>query len=418
MLAKSARLPVGIALVAMIAASAWQYADMRRHEHAHVADFERRGRALLAAAEGVVLRECRGGRFQPAELQAALDETKVRFGLEWLALLAAGDRSLAATGETPAALSGPGVFTKRFEPKSAQPLGRGPRWSSDSRVSTLPDESLRLALVLPMAELNGRLADDRMRALITTGALIASIALLVGALWSRTRSAELRAELAESRTAVEGLETLRRLGAGLAHETRNPLGVVRGFAERLAHGRIPSDEIRKTAGAILEETDRTVARLDEFLLLSRPAALRRQRFSLRELCAELGDLLRPDLESVTAELAIECGDVELFADRDQIRRLLMNLLLNAIRAIDSGGHVWLRCEQVDDGMRVVVEDDGTGVPDELRETLFEPYVTGRQGGTGLGLAIARRIAIDHGYRLRYEPAPGKGTRMIVELPDR
>jgi signal transduction histidine kinase len=99
--------------------------------------------------------------------------------------------------------------------------------------------------------------------------------------------------------------------------------------------------------------------------------------------------------------------------------MLLNLLLNAIAAIEEGGRITLRSESssTGTGLRIVVQDDGCGVPDSLRDSLFEPYVTGREGGTGLGLAICRRIAIDHGFTLDFEDAPCGGTRMVITVPE-
>jgi len=153
-----------------------------------------------------------------------------------------------------------------------------------------------------------------------------------------------------------------------------------------------------------------VARLDEFLLLSRPSTLACSRFSVRTLVEELVDLLRPDLEAKGATFRIVGSDIDVDADREQTRRLLLNLLLNATQAIDAGGAILIELR----GGEIRIRDDGCGVPQSIRESLFEPYVSTRQGGTGLGLAIARQIAMAHHWRLRYEPGQPRGTTMILE----
>ncbi len=416
MSARAVSLPLAVALVAIAAAGAWQYFDMTAHQRAHVEEERRHANALLEAADGVALRECRGGRFVAAELQGALEDLLARFALEWLAIRTQDGRTIAAAGRPPRADEAPFVHTRAFEPRSPQPLGRGPRWADGAATSAFPDAPLALTLAMPRATLEDQLDDDRMRALVTTTALAAAILLLVGASWQRARSFELRAALVASEAQREGLETLRRLGAGLAHETRNPLGVVRGFAEQIARGRVEAQDLQRTARAIVEETDRTVARLDEFLLLSRPATLRRTKLALKRLCDELAVLLQPDAESLSARLTVAVADLSIDADPDQLRRLLLNLVLNALQAVEPGGHVEIGTERRDATLAIVVADDGRGVPEELRDTLFEPYVSGRAGGTGLGLAIARRIAIDHGFALRHEPRSPRGTRMILEIP--
>lgn len=417
MTARSPVLRLAAAIAAILAAGVWQYADMRAHQRDHAREHRQHGLALLDAAEAVAARECKGGRADLDDLTAALEEMRSAFGLEWLAVATTEGETLAGAGTPPERPDARFYFEKRFEPHQPNPLGRGPRRSGNSPLVELP-RTLVISLTTPAEPLQSRLGDARTRAIVTASALAIAILLVAGTWWLATRSVALRADLAASRTRLRGLETLRRLGAGLAHETRNPLGVVRGFAERLAHGRIPPEEIPRAARSILEETDRTVARLDEFMLLSRPAELRRTNFDVQELFDELGTLVRPDLESAGATLEVRCGGAELLADRDQIRRLLLNLLLNAVRAISRGGRIELTCEPTDTGRRIIVADDGEGVPEELRATLFEPYVSGRPGGTGLGLSIAQRIAADHGFTLRYERRKPRGTTMILEVPSR
>ena len=220
----------------------------------------------------------------------------------------------------------------------------------------------------------------------------------------------LEASLETSRERVRALEYLGRIGAGLAHETRNPLSVVRGHAQRMREKAEDEPAVRRAAAAIEEETDRTLARLDEFLMLSRPAPLRSERLDLRELLDGLAELLVPDLESKHALLEVRGGPVTVNADRDQTRRLFLNLLLNAVQAIGDGGRIVAAIEAT----RVRILDDGPGVPEEIRESLFEPYVSGRVGGTGLGLALARQVAGAHGWTLRHE-AGETGAILIVEM---
>jgi signal transduction histidine kinase len=265
----------------------------------------------------------------------------------------------------------------------------------------------------PRDRLDAALSDEWQRMLQVGIGVSAAIALAVLAMGLRLRGAALRENLAASREQVRALDYLARLGAGLVHETKNPLGVVRGFGERLERVDLPEEERRNAARAILSETDRAVARLDEFLLLSRPSEIRRESCDLEGLVAEVAMLLDPDLHTKGATLDVGGVTGTVSADREQIRRLLLNLLLNAVAAIGEHGRVEVRTEAREGGLRVVVEDDGAGVPEEIRESLFEPYVTGRSGGTGLGLSIARRIALDHGWRLGH----AGGSRFVLEIPD-
>ncbi len=408
-------LPTLITLAAIAAAFGWQHLDLRQRSERHRAAYREHGEALWKAVEGVVAREFRGGQFDPRSLASALAECLTRFDLRWIAIEDEAGNLHGSAGHLPERAEPDCWFEHAFVP--LRPLGRGPRRPADAGfLLPTPTEALTLQVALRPEVLAADLAADRRRAITTSAALALVITLLAAGIVLRTRRAALQAELASNRRHLEGLETLRRLGAGLVHETKNPLGVVRGFAERIVDGRLAAADLTRAARAIVEETDRTVARLDEFLLLSRPARLRRVTVPLPALCRELATLLRSDFEAVGANLVVRAEDVAIEADRDQLRRLLMNLLLNAAQAVGEGTTVELVVERTPDHTRIVVADDGPGVPEALRETLFLPYVSGRPGGTGLGLAIARRIALDHGFDLRHEPVVPHGARMVLEVP--
>ncbi|MFM1871993.1 MAG: Sensor protein ZraS [Planctomycetota bacterium] len=406
--------PTLLTAVAIAAVVGWQALDLRHRRARCRADHRTFAEAIWSAVDGMAVREFRGGRYEPTALAELLEESRRRFGLEYVGI-AAGDELLGSVGAVAATAAAELVVERAFSP--LQPLGRGPRWGAGRDSRAVPDAPLRLRIVLDGAVLQARLADESLRAILTGASLAAVCAILALAVAARARRAELRAELAAGRERLAGLETLSRIGAGLVHETKNPLGVVRGIAERIAGGKLAGDDVRTAATSIVDEADRTVARLDEFLLLSRPARLRREPVELAPLCERLLALLHFDLEAARARLVLRIDPLTIDADRDQLRRLLLNLLLNAVQAVSgAGGILELSCRRVGGTVQIVVADDGPGVPEALRETMFEPYVSGRAGGTGLGLAIARRIAADHGFVLRHEAVVPHGARLVLEVP--
>jgi signal transduction histidine kinase len=389
----------------------WQWLELRAGAADQRAMHARFGTTILAAAEGAAVRACRGGRYDPEELALTLEDVRRQVDAYWLALVGAQGSPIAEAGAPRA--DGATEFRKAFEPPRRRGHGRGRR--ATGSLEDLPSGPAEIVLQLPTVELERNLAADLRRFLLTGLALTAAVVCLAVLLALGVRSVELRARLATSHEKVAALEYLGRLGAGLAHETRNPLGVVRGYAERLLRDDVGPVEVRDAARTILEEVDRTAARLDEFLLLSRPSTLRRRRVPMRALLTELAGLLSPDLEAKRATIGIAGAEIEVEADREQARRLLLNLLVNATQAIDDGGEITVELRRGAAGTEVEIRDDGPGVPAEIRESLFEPYVSMRQGGTGLGLAIARQIAMAHHWRLRYEPGRPRGTVMTLEI---
>ncbi len=405
--------PGGLLIVAVLV---WQFFDLSAHHAEHQAEHLRRGETLLKAFEAVAFRECRGGRYDPETLPGAIEATRADLEAEWVAILKEDKEAIAEAGTKPAELPKLLSFERSFEPLRPRHAGKRQGFGMRFRMRELPESGLSLVLVLPPDELQAKLNDDTRRASITTLALIMAISGFVGLSWFRVRSQQLRNHREVDRAKIRNLEYLRRLGAGLVHETKNPLGVVRGFAERIVRESLDPKKLKQSAEAILGETDRTVARLDEFLLLSRPAQLRTEVFQVRALFEELAVLVDPDLSQLGASLEIKTGDETLTADREQLRRLFMNLLLNSVAALGTGGKISMTAELVGGILRLTVVDDGDGVPEDMQDSIFEPYVSGRTGGTGLGLSIAQRIAMDHGFELSYEANQPRGVRMILEAP--
>jgi len=410
----SLALVVGLGLIGIWS---WQWVDYRHHQEEHLAEFDRYGEAMLSAAGLALFRECRGGRYDPEELAHSLEEVRRETGSLRIVVSGTDGRVIAEVGEVIESSPDHQLFQSEID--APTPRGRGPRfgrWNSETEVLvTLEPGKLDVFVTYPRIELDEKLTEDLRRFLITGTALSAALGLLALVMGLRLRSARLSLRLAGANERVRALEYLGRLGAGLVHETRNPLAVVRGHAQRLADGTVSEADVARVARTILDETDRTLTRLDEFLLLSRPGEPTRSRFGVRELVLGLVELLGPDLEERRATMTVVGRDFELFADRDHARRLLLNLLLNSLQALDGGGAIRVELEELPDRHEIRVVDDGRGIPPEIRETIFEPYVTGRPDGTGLGLSIATRIADQHGWCLRAESNEPKGTVMVVEV---
>jgi signal transduction histidine kinase len=203
------------------------------------------------------------------------------------------------------------------------------------------------------------------------------------------------------------------MAAMVAHEVRNPLGVIRGGAELLRE-RAAQDGDRELLSDILEEVARLNQLTEEFLELGRESVLSLEPVELGELAKEVCDgvALRfrdPPLDVGAAGSALALGD------RARLRQLILNLVLNAAQATLGKGPVRVESAPQADGVRLSVMDEGPGIPDAVRAKLFEPFATGRTNGTGLGLAVARKIAERHGGRLSHVPTP-HGARFDVWLP--
>jgi signal transduction histidine kinase len=206
------------------------------------------------------------------------------------------------------------------------------------------------------------------------------------------------------------LREMNLAAAGLAHETRNPLNIVRGLAQMISKGNDASAEIREKSAAIVEESDRLTAQLNEFINYSRPREVRKASVDLVHVATEVARALSYDAEEKEIQVSINIPQIAVEADEQLLRQMLFNLLLNALQAAEKGQSVSINAARGTDGEIVLdVSDSGPGVRPEHRLEIFKPYFTTNEQGTGLGLAIVRQIVLAHGWKIECLPNEPRGA---------
>ena len=214
---------------------------------------------------------------------------------------------------------------------------------------------------------------------------------------------------------------LQLMLSGIAHEVRNPLGGIALFAGLLREevGEDPDQlEMVQRIERELEYLKRVV---NDFLAYARKMPLELSRVALHEICADVAELVRSQAKDAEVIVEVHADPTPVLGDGEQLRRVLLNLVSNAIHASDAGSSVILRCaggEGDEKGVGdpfVEVEDHGAGISEDLREKIFAPFFTTREKGTGLGLALSQKIVIEHGGRFDLDTEVGRGTRIRVTL---
>jgi signal transduction histidine kinase len=220
------------------------------------------------------------------------------------------------------------------------------------------------------------------------------------------------------------LAFLGQLAAGLAHEIRNPLSTIGLNLELLQEDwEDPETEKEKRTKRKLHVLSKEVLRLqtilEDFLRFAGGHQITRAPVHLTELVDEVLEFVRPQLveKRVNSRTMYEDDFPLLELDRDAIKQVLLNLVLNAIQAMPEGGELMVRLT-IDGKSRAVVDvtDTGEGMPPEVRERVWQPYYSRRKTGTGMGLPLVRRLVEEHDGSISVVSDVGKGTRFTMKLP--
>lgn len=218
----------------------------------------------------------------------------------------------------------------------------------------------------------------------------------------------------------EKLAALGGLAAGVAHEIRNPLSSIKGFAKYFAEHSAEGSEGRDLADVMSREVDRLNRVITELLDYAKPSDLKTRPTKVNDLIERSLRLIRRDAEAkgVAVEFIPYERLPQVEMDPDRFTQALLNLYLNALQAMEVGGKLTVRTTLDGSGVRIEVEDTGKGIPAEGLKNIFNPYFTTKISGTGLGLAIVHKLIEAHDGEIRVRSAPGEGATFSVLVPVR
>jgi signal transduction histidine kinase len=312
-----------------------------------------------------------------------------------------------------------------------------PRFRTSRSIITYQIRSVLATPLIAKEELIGaiyvdtrisvRLFDQDDLALLSAMANQAAVAIRLARLYEdlQTRNQELQEALGELQETqdelirAERLSVVGRMAATIIHDLKSPLTVIQGYAGLLARDTLEPETRQRYSKIITRSVATFVEMAQEILDYSRGESdLQRQQVLvggfIRDLCAFM------EGEFQEKGLALRCeldyaGPV--WMDAAKMRRALYNIARNAHDAMQAGGSLTIATRSTNGAVEFRLSDTGPGIPAEIRDTLFEPFVTcGKATGTGLGLAIARKIVQDHGGTIAVESLPGQGATFTIRLP--
>jgi two-component system, NtrC family, sensor histidine kinase HydH len=278
----------------------------------------------------------------------------------------------------------------------------------------LPAETVALRLTLHTYRADAVIRRARLNMVVLFGLLAAGWGLAL-ALYRLARREE-RHILEMARR--ENMAQLGEMGALLAHEIRNPLAGIKGYAQVIE--KKPLDERNsRFAGRIVVETQRLETLVSELLDYARSDRGTMSAVQLGEVICHAAELLQPEAESLRVKVICSCPEgLQVTGNRDRLGQLLLNLGSNAIHAMPDGGTLQITAEPSGDQVLLRVSDTGRGISAEDLPRIFEPFFTTKAKGTGLGLALCRKIAEEHGGSIEVRSAAGEGTSVSLLLPSR
>jgi two-component system NtrC family sensor kinase len=239
------------------------------------------------------------------------------------------------------------------------------------------------------------------------------------------RTGELRAAQ-DTLVRTEKLSSLGKLSASIAHEINNPLAGILTFAKlmirTIEHGPV-GDAERKTLvkqlALVQRESERCSAIVRNLLDFARERPLQLKALDVNHVVEEVFSLVANQTAMLGVEVTKDLARVPMVeADFGQLRQAFLNIVINGIEAMGKGGHLRVSTRPLpgQDGLEIVVQDDGPGIPPELMQKIFDPFFTTKEKGTGLGLSVVYGIVERHKGRVTVESEPGKGTRFTIRLP--
>jgi signal transduction histidine kinase len=285
------------------------------------------------------------------------------------------------------------------EPPGGALFGRPPRMSEEEYQGLIRRKGLHgFVVVMSTASVRAACRQDLWLRTIIAAFAAATVGAFALAWRHVEKSSELQVRLVRASELTKHLKEMNIAAAGLAHETRNPLNIIRGLAQMISKQPSTSPEIQRQSRAITDEVDRVTAQLNAFIHYSKPVEVRRAPVRLAHVAAEVARALECDLEDKAIRLTLGKDDLTVEADEQLLRQALFNLMLNATQAVDRSGHIELVTGTTSDTEAFIeVRDDGPGVAPEHQQEIFKPYFTTHQKGTGLGLAVVQQIVLAHGW---------------------
>lgn len=232
------------------------------------------------------------------------------------------------------------------------------------------------------------------------------------------KRAEERLRLKEQLNRAEKLSAMGEMAAGISHEIRNPLGIIRSSAELLKKKVGKIDPANALPDIIVEEATRLNHIITDFINFARPRSPRFTACRVEDVIEKNLTFLSPQIseQGYVIERTYQAALPEIMADAPMLHQSFLNIFINAMQAMPEGGRIGIGIQASDNRVTIEIDDDGPGIPDDLLHKIWDPFFTTKDKGTGLGLGIVRNIIESHGGGVQITNRDPRGVRVSIQLP--
>lgn len=292
-------------------------------------------------------------------------------------------------------------------------MGREPPDATDDEDVSFSENGQILALGLGLRDYQRHVLASRQRTTVFGIASSLAIVVLIVFWIASIKQYGLREDLRRAKQHNEQLEVMSFTASGLAHEIKNPLSIINGIAQSVLRDERLSP-CHENADKILDQSDLAMERLGRFLNYAKITPPKITSVKLKPFIDRIDLILRPDFQDMDVTLRTTVEDIAILTDQDLLTQMLVNLLLNSLQASEAGDAVTVSVATKGKRARLTVKDQGCGIPLDLLDDIFKPYVSGRSDGHGIGLSVVKRIVDELDWTIAVESTVGEGTEIRVD----
>ena len=271
----------------------------------------------------------------------------------------------------------------------------------------------KIIIGFSISSFNKQISEANTNLLVIYFISIAAIIIFIFAWIYLIKSSQLKLEFEKIKSRTEKLEELGLAAAGLAHEIKNPLGIIRGLAQEISKKAFPNSPVKELSTKIIDETDVTTERLSDFMNYAKHRPPKLQKFNIEYHIKEMAEMLKHEFNDRKIAFNLRLDSIIIEADKEFLSQIIINILLNSIKACKSGNTVNLIAKKNNNEVIIEISDNGPGINKNIFKDVFKPYVSGYPDGHGIGLTIVKKFVEELGWEINMTSSPGNGTKTKI-----